>query len=217
MRTKIQLQRSTLQWNSQWLRQKQHLQQPLQHPQRQPQQLLQVQQRQQQRKFQHDNRLIIVVNLLFCCKKIASNSFQGSKNDESDNVERKKSIATQQRFLFIFWYSRFFVSWVQNCQKIDSGPKILENFRYWKISENSWKSAFSISEINKAFWLQKILCHFCTFYLYFFMKVRYRNIKNRFRRRPQLPRQAPPQQQLPLQQQPPQPQQRLPQLPLRQG
>ena len=161
MRTKIQLQRSTLQWNSQWLRQKQHLQQqPLQHPQLQPQQLLQVQQRQQQRKFQHDNRLIIVVNLLSCCKKIASNSFQGSKNGESDNVERKKSIATQQRFLFNFLIFKILVSWVQNCQKIDSGPKMLENSRYWKNPnfknlKNSAKSAFSISEINKAFWLQK--------------------------------------------------------------
>lgn len=156
MRTKIQLQRSTLQWNSQWLRQKQHLQQqPLQHPQRQPQQLLQVQQRQQQRKFQHDNRLIIVVNLLFCCKKIASNSFQGSKNDESDNVERKKSIATQQRFLFIFWYSRFFVAWVKKLSRNWLGSK---NFGKFPLS------AFSISEINKAFWLQK---NFVLSFLYF--------------------------------------------------
>jgi len=48
------------------------------------------------------------------------------------------------------------------------------------------------------------------------MKLRKRNIKNRFRRRPQQPLQAPPQQQQqqPLQQQP---QQRLPQLLLRQG
>ena len=165
MRTKIQLQRSTLQWNSQWLRQKQHLQQPLQHPQRQPQQLLQVQQRQQQRKFQHDNRLIIVVNLLSCCKKIASNSFQGSKNGESDNVERKKSIATQQRFLFNFLIFKILVSWVQNCQKIDSGPKMLENSRYWKNPnfknlKNSAKSAFSISEI-KHFGYRKVLYFLC--------------------------------------------------------
>ena len=106
MRTKIQPQRSTLQWNSQWRRQKQHLlQQPLQHPQR-PQQLLQLQLRQQQRKFQQDSRPIIAVNSLFCCKKIASNSFQESKNEKSDNAERKKLIATRQRFLFYVWNMR---------------------------------------------------------------------------------------------------------------
>ena len=136
MRTKIQLQRSTLQWNSQWLRQKQHLQQPLQHPQRQPQQLLQVQQRQQQRKFQHDNRLIIVVNLLFCCKKIASNSFQGSKNDESDNVERKKSIATQQRFLFIF--SIFRISCFMST-KLSENWLGSKNFGKFPLLKNIWK------------------------------------------------------------------------------
>ena len=47
-------------------------------------------------KCQHDNRPIIVVNLLFCCRKIASNSFQESKNEESDNVERKKLIAIRK-------------------------------------------------------------------------------------------------------------------------